>query len=117
MSPVSTITGFHAHVYFDPDTRAAAERVREGLSERFSVELGRWHEQPIGPHSKAMYQVAFANEELASVLPWLMLHRSGLSILVHPMTGDDVADHGAHALWLGTSLPIDFEFLRKHAGA
>ena len=32
---------------------------------------------------------------------------NGLNILVHPMTGDDVADHTANPLWLGEPLPID----------
>jgi DOPA 4,5-dioxygenase len=111
------ITGYHAHVYFDPATRDAAERVREGLGQKFTVELGRWHEKPVGPHPQSMYQVAFAPDQFDRVIPWLMLNRSGLNILVHPNTGDDAADHDIHALWLGDRLPIDIEFLRQHAGA
>src|SRR5688572_16892118 len=98
MRDSGVITGYHAHVYFDPATRGAAEQVREGVG-RFVVELGRWHEKPIGPHTKAMYQVAFAPDQFALVVPWLMLNRSGLSILVHPMTGDDVEDHVVNPLW------------------
>lgn len=41
--------------------------------------------------------------------------RGGLSVLVHPMTGDDAADHDTNPLWLGERLPIDIEFLRRHA--
>lgn len=52
------IVGFHAHIYFDNDSRDAAARVREGLAQ-FEVQLGRWHDKPIGPHPQAMYQVAF----------------------------------------------------------
>jgi aromatic ring-cleaving dioxygenase len=110
------IAGYHAHVYFDAGTREAAERVREGLAKTFSVEIGRWHEQPVGPHPKAMYQVAFAPDQFAGVVPWLMLNRAGLSVLVHPRTGDEVADHGTNPLWLGEQLPIDIEFLKQHAG-
>jgi aromatic ring-cleaving dioxygenase len=43
-----------------------------------------------------------------------MLNRGAMSVLVHPETGDEVADHTAHALWLGAQLPIDVEFLRAH---
>ena len=56
----SEITGYHAHVYYDPRTRETAGRVRDGLGARFDVVLGRWHDVPVGPHPKAMYQVAFA---------------------------------------------------------
>ncbi len=105
------IVGFHAHIYFDTDSRDAAARVREGLS-RFEVQLGRWHDKPIGPHPQAMYQVAFLPEQFGKVVPWLMLHREELDILVHPETGDDVADHTTHSLWLGEKLQLNVEFLR-----
>jgi len=40
------------------------------------------------------------------------LNREGLDVLVHPETGDDVADHMVHALWLGKKLELDIEALR-----
>lgn len=106
------ITGFHAHVYFDTASRDAALRVREGLGARFDVQLGRWHDKPIGPHPKAMYQVAFSLEQFGKLVPWLMLNREGLDILIHPETGDDVGDHADRSLWLGEKLELDIEFLR-----
>ncbi len=117
MRDTTEITSYHAHVYFDPATREIAMRVREAVGERFAVELGRVHEQPIGPHKQSMYQIAFATAEFARVVPWLMLNRDGLDILVHPNTGDDVADHDLNPLWLGTKLPLDIEFLRAHVAA
>jgi DOPA 4,5-dioxygenase len=105
------IVGFHPHIYFDTDSCDAAARVREGLS-RFEVQLGRWDDKPIGPHPQAMYQVAFLPEQFGKVVPWLMLHREELDILVHPETGDDVADHTTHSLWLGEKLQLNVEFLR-----
>ena len=117
MREPTDITGYHAHVYFDVAARDAAARVREGLAQRFTVELGRWHDQPVGPHTKAMYQVAFAPDQFARVVPWLMLNREGLSILVHPCTGDEVQDHDTNPLWLGDRLRINVEFLRQHAGS
>ena len=59
------ITSFHAHVYFDTASSDAAARVRDSLGARFYVQLGRWHELPIGPHPKGMYQVAFSPLSLA----------------------------------------------------
>lgn len=109
------ITGFHAHVYYDTTTREAAARVREGLDSRFAVRLGRWHDQPIGPHPKAMYQVIFMPEQFGVIVPWLMLNREGLDILIHPETGDDVGDHRDRSLWLGEKLPLNIEFLQVHS--
>ena len=106
------ISGWHAHIYYDPASRARAETLRERIGARFAARLGRWHDQPVGPHPQAMYQVAFAPAELATLIPWLALNRDGLDVLVHPETGDDVADHTDHAIWLGTRLPLDVDFLR-----
>jgi DOPA 4,5-dioxygenase len=110
------ITGYHAHIYYDPATRATAERLRAGIGDRFTARLGSWHDEPVGPHPIAMYQVAFAVEEFPRLVPWLLLNRGELDVLVHPMTGDAVADHTRHALWLGTPLPLRLDVLRRAAG-
>jgi len=75
--------------------------------------LGRWHDTPVGPHTQSMYQIAFPPALLASFLPWLILNRDGLSILLHPGTGDAYADHIDHAVWLGSALPLRMNVLRK----
>jgi DOPA 4,5-dioxygenase len=106
------ISGFHAHIYFDTVSRDVAARVREGLGARFDVRLGRWHDQPIDPHPKSMYQVAFLPNQFEKVVPWLMLNREGLDVLIHPETGDDVKDHTDHALWLGEKLELNIDILR-----
>jgi aromatic ring-cleaving dioxygenase len=108
---IDAVREYHAHVYYLPETRAQAEKVREQLGARFPVQLGRWHDAPVGPHTRGMYQVLFAAAEFARVVPWLMLNRGPLDVLVHPSTGDDLADHTAHALWLGDRLPLDLAAL------
>ena len=112
------ILSWHAHVYFDPGaTRAQAEQVRAGVAQRFKVQLGRWHEVPIGPHTAAMYQVAFEPAVFAALVPWLALNRLGLSVLVHPNTLAPRADHLTHALWLGPPLPLRDDVLPESIAA
>ncbi|MCP5153105.1 MAG: DOPA 4,5-dioxygenase family protein [Ectothiorhodospiraceae bacterium] len=112
MAEVDTITGYHAHVYYLPQTRERAARVRDAIGAAFDVTLGRWHDGPVGPHPMPSYQVAFAPAAFATLVPWLALNREGLSVLVHPESGDEVADHTEHAMWLGPALPLDVEYLR-----
>jgi aromatic ring-cleaving dioxygenase len=108
------ISGYHAHLYYAPETRPIAERLRAAIAERFpGARIGNWHEEPVGPHPVSMYQVAFAGEEFPAIVPWLMLNREGLDVLVHPLTDDSVADHTVFALWLGTPLPLRVEVLRR----
>lgn len=108
---IDRISGYHAHVYYDASTRDVAARIREALGAEFTVTLGRWHDKPVGPHPRWMYQVAFAPDQFPLLVPWLMLHRAGLDVLVHPDTGHALADHRDHALWLGEKLPLNFAAL------
>jgi aromatic ring-cleaving dioxygenase len=109
------ISEYHAHVYYEPAaSRDRASAIREHIGTNFpEVLLGRWHDQPVGPHTWAMYQVAFPPDLLSRILPWLMLNRLGLSVLLHPSTGDDYTDHTDHAAWLGEPLPLKLEVLRR----
>jgi aromatic ring-cleaving dioxygenase len=112
-----SIAAYHVHVYYEVEkTRNRAERLRERVAAEFPrAKLGRWHDELVGPHPHSMYQIAFPSELLGSFLPWLMLNRDGLTILLHPETGDDFLDHTAHACWLGATLPLRVEVLRKGA--
>ena len=110
-----TIESYHAHIYYDPaSTRDQAERLREGIAAVFpQAVLGRWHDKLVGPHPQSMYQVAFPTEMLAAFVPWLMLNRGGLTVLLHPETGNAYRDHTAHAAWFGAVLPLRLEAFKN----
>jgi aromatic ring-cleaving dioxygenase len=107
------IRHYHAHVYYDPGaTRETAARLRERVGAAFpAAQLGRWHDELVGPHLRSMYQIAFPRELLSAFLPWLMLNHDGLAVLLHPETDNPYADHTAHAAWLGEMLPLRTEVL------
>ena len=105
--PLAAIGSFHAHVYFDgPAQRETALALRAQIAERFAVTLGRVHDGLVGPHARAMYQVAFDVPLFGNFVPWLMLNRQGLTVLVHTNTRDERRDHLVHALWMGEILDI-----------
>lgn len=111
MREVSIVQGYHAHVYYGAaDGRRRADTLRQDIAARFAVSLGHVHDVPVGPHPLPMYQVSFAVDQFATFVPWLMLNRQGLDILVHPVTGDDLSDHRDGALWLGRSLTLNLGF-------
>jgi len=107
------IRGYHAHVYYDPSSRERAAQVRQQVEDTFVVEMGRWRDEPVGPHPQAMYQIKFAPGEFQRIVPWLMLNRAGLPVLVHPDTGDAYTDHAESALWLGEKLKLRLDFLSR----
>lgn len=109
----TAIQHYHAHVYYDStQARGRAARLRERVAAEFpEAKVGRWHDELVGPHLRSMYQIAFPASELASFLPWLMLNRDGLTILLHPETGNSYMDHSEHAAWLGGILPLRLDVL------
>jgi DOPA 4,5-dioxygenase len=107
------IKDWHAHVYFDGATREAAWALRERIERSFDIRMGRFHEKPVGPHPRFSYQVHFENAQLAPLISWLALNRGGLTVLVHPNTGQDLEDHRDRAIWLGESVPLALDVLKK----
>ena len=105
--PEQVITGYHAHVYFDADTVEKATALCAAARDRFGVVMGRVHERPVGPHPMFSCQLAASIEQFGALLPWLALNRDGLIVFAHPETGDDLADHRDHGIWLGTGLELD----------
>lgn len=110
---MTEVVGYHAHVYFNPETRPVAERLRDTIVARFEVEPGGFSDAPIGPHPISQFNIIFRAAEFQNVVPWLMLNRNGLDVLVHPLTESSYDDHSKNALWLGTPVAIRLDRLRR----
>ncbi len=106
-------TGYHAHVYFDAASRPVAERLRETIISRFAVKPGGFSDSPVGPHPVPQFNVMFQIDEFPRIVPWLMLHREGLNVLVHPLTEDMVDDHTVYAMWLGSPVDLKIDTLQR----
>ena len=108
---MTRIADFHAHVYFDADTVEQARALCNEAAERFDVQLGRVHERPVGPHPCWSCQLAFMPEVFGELIPWLSVNRAGLTVFVHPQTGNELADHTDHALWMGNIEQLELNAL------
>ena len=106
--------GYHAHIYYDPErTRPTAERLCDVIGQQFQVQFGGFRDEPVGPHPVANVQVIFAPEQFQLVVEWLMLHRDGLDVLIHPLTDNSLDDHSRYAMWLGSPVPLKLDTLRR----
>jgi DOPA 4,5-dioxygenase len=112
---VGVIKDYHAHIYYDPTSKDRAATLREWVEQGFGgrMRMGSWHDEPVGPHVQAMYQIAFPPELLPRLVPFLMLNRMGLTILLHPQSGRPRDDHTLNAVWMGEVLPVKTEVLRE----
>ena len=90
---MSEITDFHAHVYFDAETVDLARSVCEAARDRSC-------------------QMTVPTDLFGTVIPWLAINRQGLIIFTHPQTGDNLADHTDHAIWMGDALELNVEMFR-----
>jgi DOPA 4,5-dioxygenase len=109
---MTEIKGYHAHVYYNADTRKVAEGMRDTIMGKFSVKPGAFSDEPIGPHPVSQFNVMFRTEEFQNIVPWLMLNHEDLDVLIHPLTDSSYDDHSKNALWIGTPVPMRLDILR-----
>ena len=111
---ISLIKGYHVHVYYDKTTFDRAKILCEEAGKQFKVTVGRMHQKLVGPHPCWSCQLAFDRSEYAVLLSWLALNRQGLTILIHPLTGNDLKDHTDYASWMGQPQALNLDALRNH---
>lgn len=107
---------YHAHVYYTHETRDAARALRGRLLSAAGAHdspgplfVGQMRDRKVGPHPEPQFEVHFLKASLQQILP--ILKMSGLTVLVHPLTDDDLADHTSLAQWIGGPLPLDLTTL------
>src|SRR5215472_15767995 len=64
---MTELKGYHAHVYYDANTKPIAVRLREALIGQFAVRPGAFSVEPIGPHPISQFSVIFQTEEFRKV--------------------------------------------------
>jgi DOPA 4,5-dioxygenase len=107
---------FHAHIYYKVESRTVAA----ALQSRFSMALemtefpgltfvGQMRDHAVGPHPVPQFEIHFFRSTLPRIMP--VLESAGLTVLVHPLTKDDVADHTRLGQWIGEPIPLDLTVL------
>ncbi len=105
---------YDAHIYFRLDQIQIAETLRDKMKIRFKDEVffvGDLITEPIGPHSFPMFEANFPKALFMEVSLWLMDERGDFSVLLHSLSGDDLADHTIGAKWLGSEVELDYSKL------
>ncbi|WP_299789066.1 DOPA 4,5-dioxygenase family protein [uncultured Shewanella sp.] len=104
--PANKFSDYHAHLYFDESTLVQATELRDRVYNQLGFHVGKLNTRLVGPHPKWSFQISFNGEQFDTFLPWIDKHRNGLSVLIHPVTGDDLRDHSEYAGWLGQPLTL-----------
>ena len=110
---INSITKYHAHVYFEESTAQQAQALCEAAAQKFLVTMGRMHHKLIGPHPSWSCQLAFDRSNHTDLLTWLALNRNGLTILIHPLSGNDLLDHTSYASWMGQPQNLNLKMFKQ----
>lgn len=110
--PTNDYHHYHAHVYFDADSVTQAAALCQEAGSQFGIRVGQVHQKPVGPHPCWSCQLTFGNAKFDDLIPWLETNRGSLTVLVHALTGDDLADHTEHAAWLGDPMPLKLSIFK-----
>lgn len=105
---------YHAHVYFDLPQQPLADALQHRIMTECSDKIRAMFPlvpRLVGPHRKPMFEIHFT-EQQKSLIDWLDKARGDLSVLIHPVSGDDAYDHSATQVrWLGTILGVNLDKL------
>ena len=104
---------YHAHIYYHPEQKPFAEKLRLSLKVALGESLKKVSElfdAPLGPHPIPTFEIHFQSDHLAQVSDFLKTHHGDLSVLIHQETGDDVPDHSENITWFGEPIILDFGF-------
>src|SRR5712671_208334 len=110
---MTKIDGYHAHVYYDAETRPRAEQLRDTIAATLGVDVRELSDKPRGPHPVPQFRFTFTNAQFENIVPWLMLNRQGLDVLVHPLTDNSYDDHSRYAVWLGAPVALKLNTMRR----
>ena len=98
---------YHAHVYFDANSKDFASDLRVQISREFDLSVGRFNQKLVGPHTMWSFSVTFTAGDFDALIPWLDKSRGELSVLVHALTDNDLKDHTEFAYWLGKPVELN----------
>eukprot|EP01135_Chromosphaera_perkinsii_P003795 Nk52_evm41s255 gene=Nk52_evmTU41s255 len=118
-----SIKEFHAHLYWEIGNEKQYEcamHIRNALEKEFvrpqehnnhnnnGIVLGNVNKGKRGPHTKASMEIIIPKELVGAVVTALQLLRGEeISVLLHPLSGDDLKDHTTYAMWMGTPVELN----------
>jgi DOPA 4,5-dioxygenase len=107
---------YHAHIYYSADERPVALALRDSLRAASAADplsrilfVGELRDHKAGPHITSQFEIHFEKRLLPHVEP--KLQGSGLRILIHPLTLDDLGDHTYLGRWIGEPVDLDLSVL------
>lgn len=98
---------YHAHIYYPLIHEKKAQQLSDLIREQRQDVLRVFPlvNRLVGPHKMPMFELHMesVSDEFVS---WLDAHRGDFSVLIHPVSEEELIDHTVRAIWLGRELGI-----------
>ena len=113
------IKEYHFHVYWNLEDFDLALNLhdlieKENREGAMVAKILRINKGPIGPHPLPSYEVWVPIEYFSIAYSFFLLNRPPkLSVLIHPLTREEIRDHTERATFLGKSYPLDLTQLNE----
>ncbi len=109
---------FHSHVYYTTETKQQAFELYQKIAEHFLkdgsfVEMKPLIDRCLGPHTLWMFEFNFNADLFSHAFSFLCEHRNGLSVLIHPISGNEILDHTDYAMFLGRKESLNIGVLKS----
>lgn len=98
-----------------PETGPFRSRLTEVIKPVPELRIYTFWDKPIGPHPVAMFEVnLFTPAQFGAFIPWLVIQRGPLSVLIHPNSApdEDERNHTQRAVWMGDRIPLDLRIFK-----
>jgi DOPA 4,5-dioxygenase len=109
---MNLIKSYHAHFYFDHNSIETAKAIYTKGNKLNNIRIGNFNDKIVGPHPTWSFMFDFPVKELTNIMAWIPFNREGLSVLVHPNTGNAYLDHIDYASWFGKRLELNISKLK-----
>jgi len=125
MSFTAPITSYDFHIYYTISARDIAINLKTKIFNNFSKEIQQdklvfkylKSDSITGPHSLPFIEVDIQCPLVfIKFFSWIQLNNMGLSVLIHPNSGDAFKDHTIHTAWIGDKVEINTDMLKGLQG-
>jgi len=121
MSEKSITKEYHFHTYFHQNNRNECKNVQELYNKitkfrdngYFTIVPGRLNMDPVGPHAIGSFETWVPIEYFAKTYDFFLKNRGEFSVLIHPLTINELNDHTSDVAWIGFPVPLDISPLKE----
>ncbi|MGR5236671.1 DOPA 4,5-dioxygenase family protein [Vibrio alfacsensis] len=98
---------YHVHVYFPLQRQAEAQALSDTIRQERADVLCVFPLvcKLVGPHKMPMFEIHLASIS-DEFVAWLDKIRGEFSVLIHPVSDEELRDHTERAIWLGRELGV-----------